>query len=53
MHELRVDVGPGDRLYFTRQGRELIFLLVGGDKRSQVADIKRAKAMAALVDDKE
>ena len=44
--ELRVDYGPGYRVYFTRQGRELVMLLVGGDKRTQARDIVRAVAMA-------
>jgi putative addiction module killer protein len=44
--EMRVDVGPGYRLYFTRRGRELVVLLCGGDKSSQQADIRRAKALA-------
>lgn len=44
--ELRVDYGPGYRVYFTRHGRELVMLLVGGDKRTQARDIERAVAMA-------
>jgi putative addiction module killer protein len=43
--EMRVDVGPGYRLYFTRRGEVLIILLMGGDKASQDRDIKRAQAM--------
>lgn len=45
--ELRVHVGPGYRVYFTRRGDELIVLLCGGDKDSQERDIRLAKAMAA------
>ena len=45
--ELRVDYGPGYRVYFTQRGRMLIFLLCGGDKRSQRRDIRTAQAMAA------
>jgi putative addiction module killer protein len=45
--ELRVDHGPGYRLYFTRRGAVLVILLCGGDKGSQVRDIDRAKAIAA------
>jgi putative addiction module killer protein len=45
--ELRVNYGPGYRLYFTRHGEQIIVLLAGGDKRTQAADIKRAKEMAA------
>lgn len=40
--ELRVDWGPGYRVYFGRDGRTVIVLLCGGDKRKQDADIKRA-----------
>ncbi len=40
--EMRIDHGPGYRLYFIRQGSSLIVLLVGGDKRTQDADIVRA-----------
>ncbi len=45
--ELRIDFGPGYRLYFTIRGSELIVLLLGGDKGSQARDIEQAKAMAA------
>ena len=44
--ELRVDYGPGYRVYFKRTGRELVVLLVGGDKRTQNQDIERAKRLA-------
>lgn len=44
--ELRVDYGPGYRVYFKQQGRELVLLLIGGDKRTQGRDIERAVAMA-------
>ena len=44
--ELRVDYGPGYRVYFKQQGRELVMLLVGGDKRTQSRDIERAVTMA-------
>ena len=45
--ELRIDYGPGYRVYFVQRGKALIVLLGGGDKRSQTADIKAAKALAA------
>lgn len=41
--ELRIDVGPGYRVYLARPGGNLIIVLCGGDKRAQDADIKRAK----------
>jgi putative addiction module killer protein len=44
--ELRVDYGPGYRVYFKQQGRDLVILLAGGDKRTQDRDIRRALAMA-------
>lgn len=44
--ELRIDYGPGYRLYFVRQGRTLYVLLCGGDKSSQDRDIKTAKRLA-------
>ncbi len=44
--EMRVDVGPGYRVYFTRQDKVVYVLLCGGDKSSQKHDIKRAKELA-------
>src|SRR5688572_16881450 len=44
--ELRVHYGPGYRVYFKQQARELIILLAGGDNRTQANDIKRALRLA-------
>ena len=44
--ELRLDIGPGYRLYFTRRQQTLIVLLIGGDKSTQTRDIKQAKLLA-------
>ena len=41
--EMRVDVGAGYRLYFTRRGSILVVMLAGGDKSTQVRDVKRAQ----------
>lgn len=41
--ELRIDWGPGYRVYFSRLGQVVVLLLCGGDKRTQQKDIKRAK----------
>jgi putative addiction module killer protein len=44
--EMRIDYGPGYRVYFKRVGREIVILLAGGDKRTQSADIKTALRLA-------
>jgi putative addiction module killer protein len=44
--ELRIDYGPGYRVYFKKIGREVLILLAGGDKRTQDADIKTALRLA-------
>jgi putative addiction module killer protein len=44
--ELRIDYGPGYRVYYKEQGRKLIILLAGGDKHSQARDIKTALRLA-------
>ena len=41
--ELRIDWGPGYRVYFARLGQVVVLLLCGGDKRTQHKDIERAK----------
>jgi len=43
--EMRIDVGPGYRVYFARRGWEVYVILLGGDKDSQQRDIARAKAI--------
>ena len=47
--ELRVDYGPGYRVYFLRKGEKLVVLLAGGDKRTQARDIQRAIALSKVV----
>jgi putative addiction module killer protein len=44
--EMKIELGPGYRVYFTVRGREVILLLAGGDKSTQRADIRRAHALA-------
>lgn len=44
--EMRIDYGPGYRVYFTKRGREVMVLLAGGDKRTQATDIKTALRLA-------
>ena len=44
--ELRIDYGPGYRLYATRVGRRVVLMLAGGDKSSQRRDIAAAEALA-------
>jgi len=43
---MRIDYGPGYRVYFKKMGREIVILLAGGDKRTQSADIKTALRLA-------
>jgi putative addiction module killer protein len=44
--ELRIDYGPGYRVYLVRRGTEVVILLCGGAKSSQAKDIARARALA-------
>ena len=44
--ELKIDMGPGYRVYYTERNGEIIILLAGGDKSSQAQDIKQAIALA-------
>jgi putative addiction module killer protein len=44
--EMRIDYGPGYRVYFARRGNALVVLLCGGDKKTQNEDIARAKTLA-------
>ena len=44
--EMRIDYGPGYRVYYKKQGSKLVILLAGGDKRSQSRDIKNALNLA-------
>ena len=44
--EMRIDYGPGYRVYYTVRGRSVLILLAGGDKRTQAGDIKTAVRLA-------
>jgi len=44
--EMRIDYGPGYRVYYKQQGSKVVILLAGGDKQSQAKDIKTAKGLA-------
>jgi putative addiction module killer protein len=44
--ELKIDYGPGYRVYFVQHGSQYVLLLVGGDKSTQARDIRKAKELA-------
>jgi len=44
--EMRIDYGPGYRIYYMHRGAEIVILLCGGDKRTQQQDINRARKLA-------
>ena len=44
--ELRINYGPGYRVYYKKQGQKVVILLAGGDKRAQAKDIKTALRLA-------
>ena len=49
--ELRIDYGPGYRVYYTQRGDTVVILLCGGDKRTQSKDIRKAKEIAEALED--
>jgi putative addiction module killer protein len=51
--ELRVDYGPGYRLYYVNRGAEIVILLCGGDKRTQQQDIRRAHDLVRDLEEKQ
>lgn len=49
VYELRLQFGPGYRIYYTVQGSDLVILLIGGDKSTQRSDIAKAIALTAKI----
>ena len=50
LSEMRIDYGPGYRVYLSQRGSEIVVLLCGGDKRTQDRDIKHAKQLKSDLD---
>ena len=48
--EMRIDYGPGYRIYYLHRGAQVVILLCGGDKRTQQKDIKRAQMLAETLE---
>ena len=53
VRELRIDHGPGYRVYYVQRGDVLVILLCGGDKRTQARGIERAEALERQLEDRE
>lgn len=51
VNELRIHYGPGYRVYFVRRDPVVVILLCGGDKKTQHADIAKAKMLAGMLED--
>jgi len=51
INELRIDYGPGYRVYYRDTGKKIIILLCGGDKTTQQADIVKAREIARLYEE--
>jgi putative addiction module killer protein len=50
VREMRIDYGPGYRVYYVQRGKQIVVLLCGGDKRTQQRDVERAQAMAEAIE---
>lgn len=46
--ELKIDYGPGYRVYYVNKGESVVILLAGGDKRTQFKDVEKAKELAKV-----